>query len=463
MPREKNSKIKERTERKILPFRRPFPINIGLMIFLIILVYILLSVFLYFRSGRTEVYEVRQGSLTTNTMYTGIALREEYVVRSDYDGRVNYYNKEGERIPVGSLVFTIDEEDVLRNLILEEEQEESYSDRELQSFREDAIKFAGSFDPSYFYSVYDFRSSAVSTVLKLTNRSVLDSVEDPEENGIHLCRAEETGEIVYCTDGYEDLSFEDIEAGHFSAADYTKKLLANGEPVREGDPVCKIITNVTWSVVIRTSPEEAEMLSQEQYVKVRFLKNDSISWARTQIRSDEEGNYYVNLNFNNSMEAFSADRFVEIELIMDEESGLKVPNSAITKGKFFLIPKEFVQQGPRSQYGVLLEIYTENNEKSVQFVPTPPYGETDDKYYVDDSILRAGEIIDKPNSSEQFEVGEQVELIGVYYINRGYPDFRQVSILYQNEEYAIVSPSSYNGLQEFDYIVLHANSIKLGE
>ena len=146
-----------------------------------------------------------------------------------------------------------------------------------------------------------------------------------------------------------------------------------------------------------------------------------------------------------------------------QESGLKVPNSAITKGKFFLIPKEFVQQGPRSQYGVLLEIYTENNEKSVQFVPTPPYGETDDKYYVDDSILRAGEIIDKPNSSEQFEVGEQVELIGVYYINRGYPDFRQVSILYQNEEYAIVSPSSYNGLQEFYYIVLHANSIKLGE
>ena len=39
---------------------------------------------------------------------------------------------------------------------------------------------------------------------------------------------------------------------------------------------------------------------------------------------------------------------------------------------------------------------------------------------------------------------------------------RQVNILNQNEEYAIVEPNSYYGLQEYDYIVLYANSIHMG-
>ena len=98
----------EKNDNKVIPYRKPVPFNIGLLIFLIILVYILISVFIYFTSGRTEVYEVRKGSLTTNTVYTGIALRSEQVVPSDYTGTVNYYNKEGDRIAVGSLAYTVD-------------------------------------------------------------------------------------------------------------------------------------------------------------------------------------------------------------------------------------------------------------------------------------------------------------------------------------------------------------------
>ena len=75
----------------------------------------------------------------------------------------------------------------------------------------------------------------------------------------------------------------------------------------------------------------------------------------------------------------------------------------------------------------------------------------------------AREILDRLNSSEQFTLGEQAELIGVYYINKGYPDFRQITINYQNEEYAIVEPNSAYGLQEYDYIVLYADSIHMND
>ena len=161
------------------------------------------------------------------------------------------------------------------------------------------------------------------------------------------------------------------------------------------------------------------------------------------------------------MSAFYTDRFLDIELLTSQKGGLKVPNSSITKGQFFIVPKEFVFEGPNGRRGVLLEVYTENNEKSVQFVPAVPYSETEDSYYLDDSVLRAGEIIDRPNSSDQYTLGEQDELTGVYYINKGYPDFRKVEILSQNEEYAIVEPNSMYGLQEYDYIVLYADSVHM--
>ena len=258
------------------------------------------------------------------------------------------------------------------------------------------------------------------------------------------------------------MTFENITVDDFNRTGYKKNQLTNGSRITAGDPAYKLITDENWSVVVHVAGEdEAKALVDLGYIQVRFLENQLVAWASVSSRSDDEGNYFVNLQFTNSMSAFCTDRYLDVELIASQRSGLKVPNSSITKGSFFIVPKEYVFEGAGGQKGVLLEIYTEKNEKSIQFVPAVPYSENEDSYYLDDSVLRAGEIIDRPNSSEQFTLEEQDELIGVYYINKGYPDFRQINILYQNEEYAIVEPNSLYGLQEYDYIVLYANSIKM--
>lgn len=313
-------------------------------------------------------------------------------------------------------------------------------------------------------NVYDFKSSAVSSAQKISNRKVLSEIPDLSSTSIHPCYAEDTGEILYFVDNCEDITFENLTVEDFDRTGYKKNQITNGNRITAGDPAYKIVTDENWSVAIHVaSAEEANELVEKGYIQVRFLENQMVSWASVSSRSDENDNYYVNLRFNNSMSEFCSDRFVDVELISSQRSGLKVPNSSITKGTFFLVPKEFVFEGAGGQSGVLLEIYTENNEKSIQFVPAVPYSENEDYYYLDDSVLRAGEIIDRPNSSEQYTIGEQDELIGVYYINKGYPDFRQVNILHQNEEYAIVEPNSLYGLQEYDYIVLYADSIKMND
>jgi hypothetical protein len=44
-------------------------------------------------------------------------------------------------------------------------------------------------------------------------------------------------------------------------------------------------------------------------------------------------------------------------------------------------------------------------------------------------------------------------------MNKGYADFKQITIIAQNEEYAIVSSNTKYGLTVYDRIVLDADSV----
>ena len=56
-------------------------------------------------------------------------------------------------------------------------------------------------------------------------------------------------------------------------------------------------------------------------------------------------------------------------------------------------------------------------------------------------------------------MSKRATLIGVYNMNRGYADFKQINILYQNDEYAIVKSNTKYGLNVYDYIVLNADAV----
>ena len=331
--------------------------------FLVILVYVLISLLSYLTSHKTEVYQVRSGALADNLVYQGIALRNEIVVNSDYTGTINFYNKEGERIPVGGLAFSVDDAGKITDY-LQPDEEPFLSEEDLQQFRSEAISFSKKFDPGSFANVYDFKSGAVSSAQKISNRKVLGEIPDLSSTSIHPCYAEQAGEILYFVDNCEDITFENLTVENFDRTGYKKNQITNGSRITAGEPAYKVVSDENWSVAIHVaSAEEAKELVEKGYIQVRFLENQMVSWASVSSRNDENDNYYVNLRFNNSMSEFCSDRFLDIELISSQRSGLKVPNSSITKGTFFLVPKEFVFEGAGGQRGVLLEIYTENNEK----------------------------------------------------------------------------------------------------
>ena len=84
-------------------------INIGMVFFAVMAIYIIISVITYFRRDHMVGYEVKEGSLSTNNIYDAVALRTEKIVESDTAGYVNYFATEGGRVAVGNLVYTVDE------------------------------------------------------------------------------------------------------------------------------------------------------------------------------------------------------------------------------------------------------------------------------------------------------------------------------------------------------------------
>ena len=438
-----------------------------MMVFAVILVYVVICIVMYFRTDHIVRYSVQEGSLTSNSIYKGIALRQEQVVTGQDAGYVNYFAREGERTAVGDLVYTVDETGRLSDYIKAGANgENSLSDSDLSQIKTDITSFVHGFDRKQFDEVYNFRHNMESMAVKLANYNILENADALNDASgtvlINYRNAINSGIVLYSTDGYENLKLEDMTAELFDEENYERNYLVNNGLVAAGDPVYKLVTGEDWSIVIQVDKDVADRLVQkEKYVEVRFLKNQYTAWGQAASYTNEAGETFVSLTFTNSMINFCTDRFIDVELLLDEETGLKIPNSAIVTKEFFIVPKSYVTKGgANGNDGVLLETYNEEGEATTQFVETEIYEETETEYYLDDYTLRAGNYIVMPETGEKFAVGKTGSLKGVYNINKGYADFKQISILYDNDEYSVVKSNTNYGLNVYDYIVLNAEMVK---
>lgn len=453
---------------KIKKYRKPLNLNIGMIIFGVIFIYVIICVVMYFQTSHIVRYEVKEGSLTTDTIYRGIILRDETVVYAQTAGYVNYYACEGERVAKNDLLYIVDEtgrlNDELASLSLNEN---GLTDKDLLEFRSELVNFAHSFEAVQYDSTYDFKHSLKNTLMKLANDNMLQSIGNLDSasgvNIINRSYAPETGIIAYWTDGYENLTAQNVTQEIFDKEDYEKKHMDTNTLLASGDEVYKLSTNENWSIVIPIDSVQGAKLQEEGFVKVRFLKNQYESWGETKLLSNADGNTYLQLSFTNSMITFMSERFLDIELILEDEVGLKIPVSSIVEKEFYLIPEDYVIPGGNNGGdSIIKQSYMEDGTISSEVVEVSVYNYDSDskEYYVDSSMLNTGDILYKLDAQETYTVSKHAKLIGVYNMNRGYADFKQISILCRNDEYAIVQPNTKYGLSVYDYIVLNADSVR---
>ena len=74
----------------VVKMNRPHGMNVGVVIFLIIIIYVVFNIFSYLTSSTVAEYEVGQGMIATNHVYQGLIMRDETIV---YAGQSGYVKK----------------------------------------------------------------------------------------------------------------------------------------------------------------------------------------------------------------------------------------------------------------------------------------------------------------------------------------------------------------------------------
>ena len=276
----------------------------------------------------------------------------------------------------------------------------------------------------------------------------------------HQIYSDAPGIVVYYTDGYESKSVENITLNDFDESTYVKDNLKQKTSVQVGDPLYKLIDAEEWYIVIPIEEKLATSLLDDDTVKIRFLSDDKTAYATYTVES-RGGTYYLTLTLRNSMVRYAKERFVEVELLLSEETGLKIPNSAITEKEFYTIPTAyFMKGGDSTADGLLIARTDKNGKSSTEFVVPTIYYETDDYCYIDSEKVQAGERLIKPDSTETYVVGtDTASLQGVYNVNKGYAVFKQIDLLYQSEEYSIVKTGTTYGINLYDHIALDSSKV----
>lgn len=448
--------------KKVVKFHKMSQLNVGVIVFLVIFIYMLYSIFQYFTTQHVAVYEVSQGSITQNNTFTGVILREEKIFNAESSGYINYYNKDAAKVGVNSYVYSIDETGKFYKEITEQNDGQLFSeDGSYDELEKTAANYVLDYSNENFYQVYTFQYDMEAELMEAISANALSNLGNYSEgaSGLHACLAPEPGIVVYNTDGLEGVTLDNFTKDIFDESAHVKNNLVAREKVTAGEPAYKLITSEIWTLVVPVEEELANDLAEESNIKVEFKKDNSTAWGESRILN-QDGAWYLALTFQNSVLRFATDRYLEIELLLSDTNGLKIPNTSLTEKDFFLIPKEFLTKGgDNDTNGVLRQSKDKNGETISEFISVVVAEETEDEYYVAGEKLKNGDLIVKSDSNEQYTLSKTASLQGVYNINRGYAVFRKVEILFQNQEYTIINTGTNYGISLYDHIALDASAV----
>lgn len=449
---------------KVAKYRKPLNINIGVIIFGIIFIYVLISIVLYVVKPQISVYEVNKGSLATNNTYQGFILRKETKVTAEKAGYINFYAREGEKIGAGQTVYTIDETGKLAEILSDSTNSEStLSDDDINSLKTEISSFSNDFDTNNFSDVYNFKSDIGNTVLELVNVNLLNSISDlnSENAGVFTTyNAPIEGLVVYSTDGYEEVTADTMTEDILNYDNYKKNVMKTSDLVNAGDVVFKLITDEAWSIIIPLEEQTATDYADKETMRIKFKKDNVIANTKFSIIRINSKPYAI-LDLTNSCIRYATDRFIDIELMVSNVEGLKIPVSSVIEKDFYTIPIEYATQGADSNnIGFILESYDENGKAEQKVIEPTIYFSNETDYYIDTHEFEIGSYIIKTNSTDRYQIGKTAKLTGVYNINKGYAVFKQINSLYQNEEYYIIEEGTTYGIAVYDHIVLDGKAVK---
>ena len=446
-----------------------FRVNIGTIIFAIIFFYIIIRILMSLQKESLSIYEVQNSYIDTNISATALIVREEELVNATSSGYVSYYVRDGEKIGKDKTVYTIDETGSIYEKIKDTNSDafELTSDG-LNEVRTRISNFENYFNYASFSDVYNFHYDIENAVLELTNEAMIEQLTSLDDSSTDISTYKkvtttDSGIITYYKDGYENFDIHNFKASDINKSNYKKTTLKTGEIINSGDPVYKLITSEDWYLIAELSDKQVKELTDQDTVTINIHNSSKNISCNFELTKQDNKNFII-ISLNQQMVNYINDRFIDIVIIQDQNNGLKIPNTSITKKSVYKIPIDYLSQGSDSTSNTLLNIKALDDKGEVTLKQVSPdiYMTDDDYCYVDPNDFGENDVLvnTQNNDTLALNTAEKAELQGVFCVNQGVATFRYIDILYQDDEYTIVRPEVPYSIAWYDRIILDQSLVK---
>ena len=108
-----------------------------------------------------------------------------------------------------------------------------------------------------------------------------------------------------------------------------------------------------------------------------------------------------------------------------------------------------------------MNVLSENKreEEILTQVTVTRYRTEGDNVLITSDHLKAGDKISDVEKAKTYTLKETSVLQGVYVVNRGYAEFKPVTILERTEDYCIISPDD-SDVEIYDRVILNSDTIQ---
>lgn len=446
-----------------------FRMNIGTIIFAIIFFYIIIRILISLQKESLSIYEVQNSYIDTNISATALIVRQEELVNATSSGYVSYYVRDGEKIGKNKTVYTIDETGSIYEKIKDADSDAfELTNDGLSEIRTRISNFENYFNYASFSDVYNFHYDIENAVLELTNEAMIEQLTSLDDSSTDISTYKkvtttDSGIITYYKDGYENFDIHNFKASDINKSNYKKATLKTGEIINSGDPVYKLITSENWYLIAELSDKQVKELSDQDTVTVNIHNSSKNITCNFELTKQNNKNFII-ISLNQQMVNYINDRFIDIVIIQDQNNGLKIPNTSITKKSVYKIPIDYLSQGSDSTSNNLLNIKVLDDKGEVTLKQvSPDIYKTDDEYcYVDPNDFDQNDVLvnTQNNDTLALNTAEKAELQGVFCVNQGIATFRNIDVLYQDDEYTIVKPEVPYSIAWYDRIILDQSLVK---
>lgn len=460
-------RMREEKKRKLQSY-----LNISTILFMLILIYLACNVVRLVSKNKLAVYEVSQSAISDTVRGTGIILRTEKVIKTTEEGYLNSYLSDGSRVKTGGVVYTIDKTGKIQNEINKIFQDSDTKIKvEDSKIIEDLRLFREGYRDQDFYVAAETKNEIGHDLLSYTGTLLSKHKDDLEKNYGKDCYIEvtspESGLISYTSDGLEGLKKNKITEEIFNDKVRMQDLRTT-EKVEEGTDAYRITTSQEWSLIVP--------LSEEDYNRMEYLQKNGAKEIDVTIQKDEfevkvpficykkENQGYLQLDFDNYVQRYLNQRYLSIEVLLVQGSGLKIPASALVEKEVFRIPKEYLSQGSNTdkKNNVNVVYVDKKGREKIKQVTVKIFREEDDMVNIYSKELKKGDRIKMAEDASTYTLDKTMTDYGVYTVNSGYAVFSYVYITERNEDYCIVNEDK-SDIQLYDRIILNSNTIKENE